>query len=69
MKSQCQEILDSMQEGHSLTDSDARRMFGCSRLSARIHDLKRKGHSIIVEKVTENGKTFARYSMIAKVAA
>ena len=69
MKSQCQEILDSMQEGHSLTDSDARRMFGCSRLSARIHDLRADGHSIITEKVKQNGKRFARYSLVKGVAA
>lgn len=33
------------------------------RLPARIHDLKKFGHSITKTKRTSNGKTFAVYSL------
>ena len=68
MKSQNKDILEALQAGRSLTPIDALNEFGCFRLGARIHDLRGSGHNIIPTTIHENGKTFARYSMNAKVA-
>jgi hypothetical protein len=59
-------ILRYMQETGSITPWEALREFGCMRLGARIHDLKRRGVDISREIVTEQnrfGKSvrFARY--------
>ena len=52
-----------MQAGNSITPMDALKLFGCFRLGARIWDLEQAGHKIKHESVTENGKTFAKYSI------
>jgi hypothetical protein len=52
-----------MQAGNSITHMDALRMFGCARLAARIDDLRKMGHIIVTEDVTEGGKSFARYHL------
>ena len=49
-----------------ITPMDALNKFGCMRLSARIHDLKKEGHNIYSEIETieyEDGTTkrYARY--------
>jgi hypothetical protein len=56
-------VLRFMQQGHTITHLDALRMFSCARLAARIDDLRKMGHIIITEDVTEGGKTFARYHL------
>jgi hypothetical protein len=56
-------VLRFMQQGHAITHLDALRMFSCARLAARIDDLRKMGHIIITEDVTEGGKTFARYHL------
>lgn len=53
-----------MQDGNGITPMDALRLCGCCRLSARIADIKKKGYSIVTEKVkVEGGKWVARYSL------
>ena len=42
-ETQCNRILAYLQSGGSLTQEDARRLFKCWRLGARIYDLKRSG--------------------------
>ena len=61
--SQNEWILEALQKG-PITPMDALRGCGCLRLAARVLDLRRKGHDILATKVTEHGKTFARYSLI-----
>ena len=40
--SQTKAILEYMQSGHSITPKEARELFGCDRLGARIMDIERK---------------------------
>lgn len=46
-----------------LTAAQAYAKFGCLRLAARINDLRRQGHDIETETVTQGGKRFARYRL------
>ena len=55
-------VYTYMSQYGSITALDAVR-FGCLRLAARIHDLRQRGLRIESEDVTENGKTFARYTL------
>ena len=64
--SQATDILDYIDRNGSITDDEARDVFGCHRLSARIHDLRSIGINITTEKlkgVSRHGKPFtcARY--------
>ena len=61
--SQNQAILQHLQAGHALTHKDAMRMFGCSRLAARINDLRMRGYHIVTEFIADGRKRFARYRM------
>jgi hypothetical protein len=63
MKPQTEKILQWLKLGHSITPIDALKMFGCFRLGARIHDLKRMGHKIKSELIERDGKHFAEYSI------
>lgn len=40
-RSQTRRILAYMREGHSITPAEARKLFGCDRLGARIMDIER----------------------------
>ena len=63
--SQCNRILDYMQQGLAITSYEALQMFGCFRLASRIHDLRERGNNITVERVkTANGKTVAQYRLV-----
>lgn len=59
---QCERILAYMKENDGITSMDAYRL-GCTRLAARIADLKKDGHRIYAERVTVNHKTFVRYHL------
>lgn len=59
---QCERILKYMKSNGGITSMDAYRL-GCTRLAARISDLKKGGHKIYTERVTDKGKTFARYHL------
>jgi len=60
---QCELVYAYMSKWGSITQRDAVNDLNCYRLSARIYDLIQQGHNINSENVTENGKTFARYSL------
>lgn len=60
MKTQKDDVLEFMQEHGSITSWQAITLFGATRLSAIIHELKKDGHSILSERVqvdTRYGKT------------
>jgi hypothetical protein len=63
---QTDSILDYLKTGKSITPLEALDRFGCFRLGARIHDLKRMGVDIHTEMVEQNGKRFASYSIRIK---
>jgi hypothetical protein len=60
---QTQRILIYLQSGKQLTPIDALKKFGCFRLAARIADLRKDGHTIWTNYITENNKTYAAYKL------
>jgi hypothetical protein len=61
---QAKRILRFLQEGHRLTPLDALELFGCFRLAARVHELRREGWAIVERTVeTASGKRIAEYSL------
>jgi hypothetical protein len=57
-------ILRYLQAGHRLTPLDALELFGCFRLAARVHELRREGWAIVERTVeTASGKRIAEYSI------
>ena len=65
MKKQAQtaSILNYLKQGNTLTACEASKKFNCNRLAARINDLRNLGYLISTQKVSRNGKQFARYSL------
>ena len=63
MKPQTEKILQWLKLGHSITPIDALKMFGCFRLSGRIHELKSKGYDIKTNMIEMQDKKFAEYSL------
>ncbi len=61
--SQSGRILDALKTGRRLTALDALDEFGCFRLAARIHDLRKAGHEVISWDITTNGKRHAVYRL------
>ncbi len=66
IKTQCAMILEHLQKNGAIDDTDARDLYGCRRLPARISDLRKSGHSIqtiMTEGKNRFGKTvhYARY--------
>lgn len=47
-----------------ITPLEALEHYGCFRLAAIIHSLRKRGHEIKTVDKTENGKTFAQYFLI-----
>lgn len=59
---QCKVILAALRRGEHLSPLDALSRFGCNRLAARIHDLKRDGVPVESRMETgENGKRWKLY--------
>ena len=58
-------ILDHLKKHKFITSWEAIQEYRITRLSARIYELREKGYQIITKNVTENGKTFAEYSLIS----
>lgn len=58
-------ILADLKRGRKISPIDALEDYGCFRLGARIWELKRDGHPIKTELVSDpkSGKHYARYSM------
>jgi len=61
-------ILKYLKKYHSITSFEAINLFGETRLSARIYDLKKQGHKFKTESVrvpTRDGWTYvARYTLV-----
>lgn len=60
---QAARILDYLRQGHRLTPLQSLNMFGCMRLASRISELKKAGHQIAVEIVTNGKKRYAEYRL------
>lgn len=64
MKSTTEKIAKHLQAGHAVTPIQAINKWGCTRLAARIHDLRNLGMNIIAITTTIKGKRFAKYILI-----
>ena len=61
--SQCDRILKHLQSGKTINPAQAWNLFGCYRLGARIHDLRKRNFNIVTKTIYKNGGNFAEYSM------
>jgi hypothetical protein len=62
--SQNRMILEHLSKGFRLTPMDALRLFRCSRLAARIHDLKQHGANIdSICVIDDDGRHYSEYFM------
>ncbi len=63
-------VLMILKENGTINPLEALKEIGCFRLSARIHNLKKKGYQIATKRITKQGKfgkiNFAEYSLISK---
>ena len=65
VESQNKQIKAWLESGKSITPLEALKMFNSLRLGARVFDLKNNyGMNIKTEMVEENGKRYARYSLV-----
>lgn len=63
-QSQNKQILAYLEAGNSLTAMDALRLFGCFRLTSRIHDLTQRGVAILRRYITvDSGKRVMEYRL------
>ena len=57
-------ILNHIKKNGSITSMEAFAEYNITRLSGRIHDLRREGHNIITEKrKAKNGAMYAVYRL------
>ena len=61
--SQAQLIFQHLKRGYAITPLEALNKFGCFRLAAVIHTLRKKGHHITTDFVVKGDKHFARYKL------
>lgn len=54
-------IIKDLEDGVRLTQLDAYQRYGCTRLAARVEELRKQGNSIVTKYITRNKKTFAQY--------
>tara|TARA_B100000674_G_scaffold50508_1_gene34895 strand:+ start:256 stop:480 length:225 start_codon:yes stop_codon:yes gene_type:complete len=64
-KTQENQILNHLKQHKFITSWEAIQEYRITRLSARIYELREKGYQILTKNITENGKTFAEYSLIS----
>lgn len=57
-----QMILDRLLKGHTIDHSYANDVFGCSRISARIYDLRKAGYNIKTLDAVDGG--YAQYKLV-----
>lgn len=60
---QNEQILEHLRK-KSITPMEAAKTYGIMCLAERIRDLRGKGIQILTVKVKQNGKQFARYTLI-----
>jgi len=66
-ESQEKQIINYLRKGNKLTSLEALTMFGCLRLSGRIHRLRNQGYFIMTNIIkTNSGKRIAEYELITK---
>ena len=63
---QCERILQYIEENQSITQMDALREFGCMRLASRMSDIKKMGYPVKKEMETKKNRygepvSYARY--------
>ena len=63
---QKEQIINLLKTGRSITPMSALRNFGCFRLAAVIHKLKKEGMDIETTIINEGDKTYAQYNLIQK---
>lgn len=56
MPTQSEMILNHLKYIGGITSSQAWAMYGCTRLSARINDLRAKGVDIVAERITKRNR-------------
>lgn len=66
--SQCDAILEYLEEGGTLTPWQAFQLCGTLALHSRIAELRGRGHLIEMEKVKVRNKYVGRYSMPISIA-
>ena len=59
------QILNHLKKHKFITSWEAIQEYRITRLSARIYELREKGFNIMTKNITENGKTFAEYTLIS----
>jgi len=57
-------ILNHLKKHKFITSWEAITQYRITRLSARIFELRERGHQIITNHISGNGKRFAEYSLI-----
>ena len=67
---QCDRIIDHMRKYGSITSMEAINSFGCTRLPARISDIKKQGYAVVKEMETGKNRygektSYARYRLEA----
>ena len=63
VRSQKQRIRDALELGQAITPLDAMQWFGCSRLAARIKDLRRDGMDIETIIIQKGRTRYASYRL------
>ena len=68
-QTQMSSIREYLENGNSITSMQAYQMFGCTRLSAKIFDMRKSGMKIqteMIDCVTRYGRTTqcARYTLV-----
>ena len=63
---QKEQIINLLKTGRSITPMSALRNYGCFRLAAVIHKLKKQGMDIKTTIINEGDKTYAQYNLIQK---
>ncbi len=63
---QTEQVMNHLLRHGSITPMVALNRYGCYRLSARIKDLRYKGHAIDTELEERKGKRYARYRYHSK---
>lgn len=57
-------VLEHLRSGRSLSEEEARHLYGCKNFHACVHALRTAGHQIVSERyVTEEGKLATHYWM------
>jgi hypothetical protein len=60
---QKRKILAHLEKGQTITSLMAFKQFGCTRLAARVLDLRRDGYPVKSERISVNGKHVSKYSI------